>query len=106
MFSLIEVVNNTKEQYFNNILQFMDDINGDSELFLEYKDIFLNVDNNFIVNYVNSCGVRLFLLNCIHSLNRIANAKSGIGLDYTKDDNLIKQLERIKLMMRVKYSGV
>lgn len=106
MFELVKLIDNTKEQYFDTILKFIDEINGNSELFLEYKDIFINVENEFIMNYVKSYGIRLFLLNCIHSLNRIANAKSSIGLDYTEDDNLIRQLERIKLMARFKYSGL
>lgn len=106
MFELIKLIDNTKEQYFDNILQFLDETNGNSKLFLRYKDIFINVENEFIMNYVKSYGIRLFLLNCIHSLNRIANAKSCIGLDYTEDNNLIRQLEKIKLMTRFKYSGI
>lgn len=89
-----------KDKYFDELLDWFNKLDLDETLLIRYKDIFLNVDNEFITNYLKYSSLSCFILNCIHTLNRIANAKAENGLDYAKEDKLIAQLEKIKISSR------
>lgn len=70
-----------KDKYFDELLDWFNKLDLDKTLLIGYKDIFLNVDNEFITNYLRYSSLSCFILNCIQSLNTIANAKSSIELD-------------------------